>query len=107
MSGQRSAKKRRFGDFKVPPDWKEGVKSNKCYHSSISRAGLPPYTKFQRKIQQNVPGCTLFFLSEVLVLQKKMQTSENVFNIKIVQRVYDFYIDNVFLDSFCHKYHRS
>ena len=58
---RKKAKKWRFGDFEVPPDWKEGVKSKNCYDRSIPRAKLPPCTNFQRKIWQNVRGCTLGF----------------------------------------------
>ena len=66
MSGQKRAKKWRFGDFEVPPDWKEGVKSKNCYDRSISRAKLPPCTNFQRKIRQNVPGYTLGFFCTII-----------------------------------------
>ena len=60
---RKKAKKWRFGDFEVPPDWKEGVKSKNCYNRSIPCVELPPCTNFQRKIWQNVLGCTLgFFL---------------------------------------------
>ena len=65
MSGQKRAKKWRFGDFEVPPDWKEGVKSKNCYDRSISRAKLPPCTNFQRKIRQNVIGYTLGFFCTI------------------------------------------
>ena len=69
MSGQKRAKKWRFGDFEVPPDWKEGVKSKNCYDRSISRAKLPPCTNFQRKIWQNVPGCTLGFFCTIISIK--------------------------------------
>ena len=64
--GKRSALKWRFGDFEVPPDWKEGVKSKNCYDRSISRAKLPPCTNFQRKIRQNVIGYTLGFFCTII-----------------------------------------
>ena len=74
MSGQKRAKKWRFGDFEVPPDWKEGVKSKNCYDRSISRAKLPPCTNFQRKIRQNVPGYTLgFFCTNTPNIPKKRE----------------------------------
>ena len=64
----KKAKKWRFGDFEVPPDWKEGVKSKNCYDRSISRAKLPPCTNFQRKIRQNVPGYTLGFFCTIIFI---------------------------------------
>ena len=66
MSGQKRAKKWRFGDFEVPPDWKEGVKSKNCYDRSISRAKLPPCANFQRKIRQNDIGYTLGFFCTII-----------------------------------------
>ena len=63
---RKKAKKWRFGDFEVPPDWKEGVKSKNCYDRSIPRAKLPPCTNFQRKIWQNVTGYTLDFFSTII-----------------------------------------
>ena len=72
MSGQKRAKKWGFGDFEVPPDWKEGVKSKNCYDRSISRAKLPPCTNFQRKIRQNDIGYTLGFFCTIIyaIVQK-------------------------------------
>ena len=45
---RKKAKKWRFGDFEVPPDWKEGVKSKNCYDRSIPRAKLPGIRSFLR-----------------------------------------------------------
>ena len=102
MSGQKRTKKWRFGDFEVPPDWKEGVKSKNCYDRSISRAKLPPCTNFQRKIRQNVIGFTLgFFCTSTHVVKVSLKSCSffMFFNFKL-----DFYCTT---SSYCYQNRRN
>ena len=67
MSGQKRAKKWRFGDFEVPPDWKEEVKSKIVMIDRFLVPNYPPVQIFSEKYDKMSQGTLWVFFVPIYI----------------------------------------